>query len=319
MASSDTGRPAIALSSFSRHNPPAGAVIRIRPEHLERTGGELLPGPAESLVREVSARLWAPGAPRFALLHNALPTFRSAVPGGSFQQALEWARVFRGALCTRVFARLCESFPEVLNPLGLELSPIEFDLDGYHVNRQFMGDDIDFRSNKQAHFDIVEPLGSNLYGPNVNIQGGFPAFADGRAYCQDHGIGITSILDKIPGSRNLTLKPLDYRILLTDYTVAYALDMVNDTPFTIFVNRVEEAGLLHGATAVRTQDPQHAAMRPISHFAWDNVTAEAADLWYRALGQSNQRVAGDPAGHKPLIPPSLHLAGGPPLITVGAY
>jgi hypothetical protein len=178
-----------------------------------------------------------------------------------------------------------------------------------------MGDDIDFRSNKQLHFDIVEPLGSNMYGPNHGIEGGWPAFADGRAYCHANGLDIKNILDKIPGTRNLTISREHYRPLLEEYTVAYEVDMVDDMPFTVFVNRVEEAGLLHGATEVRSSGGAR-TRRPICHYAWDNVTAAAAERWYRALGQDGRRTPGDSADHKPLVPGWLHLDRRPPLISV---
>jgi hypothetical protein len=316
MNESPGGTSVNVLSGFSRELPPSGVLFRIGLEDLNidaRNG----PRPAAAFSAAIAGRLCGDnGAPRFAIAYNAVPEFLAM--GKSFQESVEWVRILQRELCASVFSLLCLSAARTLNPLGIDLEPIEFDLDGYHVNKRFMGDDIDFRSNKQAHFDIVEPLGSNLYGPNVNIDGGLPVFCDARSYCQAHGISITGILDKIPGTRNLTLEPAHYRALLEDYTVAYNLDMTHDTPFTIFVNRVEEAGLMHGATTVAKHDPGRGAQRPIRHYAWDNTTAGAAGEWYGRLGQSNERTAGDSAGHKPLIPPSLQLERGPVVIQVPA-
>jgi hypothetical protein len=196
-------------------------------------------------------------------------------------------------------------FPDVVNPLDIALDPIEFDLDGYQVNIDFMNEGLDFSSNKQAHFDIVEPLGSNLYGPNIGVMGGLPTFSDGHAYCRDYGLKITEILDKIPGTRNITFAPEHYRPLIEDYSVAFEVDMVHDMPFTVLINRVEEAGLLHGATAVQAAEPLADARRPIGHYAFDNVTDEAAAQWYAELRQPPARSSGDTSATKPLIPAGL--------------
>jgi hypothetical protein len=228
---------------FHRLRPPSGALIRITPSLLLAEAGELTWHPSAALVHAVTRCLALTGtSPRLALVHHAMPTFRAA--GLAESEAVEWTRRLRRELCDQAFERLCERYPDELNPSGLPLEPIEFDLDGYGINVNFMGDGIDFRANQQAHFDIVEPLGSNLYGPNVNIRGGWPVFCDGRAYCRDRGLDIREILDKVPASRNLTFRLPHYRALLEDYSVAYQVDMTDDTPFTVFVNRVEEAGLL---------------------------------------------------------------------------
>lgn len=300
---------------FHRLRPPSGALIRITPSLLLAEAGELTWHPSAALVHAVTRCLALTGtSPRLALVHHAMPTFRAA--GLAESEAVEWTRRLRRELCDQAFERLCERYPDELNPSGLPLEPIEFDLDGYGINVNFMGDGIDFRANQQAHFDIVEPLGSNLYGPNVNIRGGWPVFCDGRAYCRDRGLDIREILDKVPASRNLTFRLPHYRALLEDYSVAYQVDMTDDTPFTVFVNRVEEAGLLHGATEVAKADPGTDAQRPIRHYAWDNVSPAAADRWYAELGQENRRTPGEPHRLKPLIPESVRTARTPLLIPV---
>lgn len=282
-------------TGFSRLNPPVGVLFRIAPAMVTAPTGEPTWHPPADLVQAVAERLNpATAAPGLALIHGAVPAFRAA--GLSWTTAVEWTRRLRRELCEQVFELLCEHHPGQLNPLKLDLSPIEFLLDGYGVNVNFMGYGLDFRANQQAHFDIVEPLGSNLYGPNVNVRGGWPVFCDGRAYCRDHGLDIRDILDKVPASRNLTFQLPHYRTLMEDYAVAYQLDMAEDTPFTVFVNRVEEVGLLHGATEVEPIDADADVERPIWHYAWDNVTSEAADGWYEALGQRNLRSPGSPTG-----------------------
>jgi hypothetical protein len=298
------------FTGFNRHRPPREAAIRVVPAMLERPGLR----PHQSLVDLVADRLWGgPSAFRMALLYDVVPAFQAA-GGFTFEAAVEHVRTFRRELCHRVFEIVLARHPEVVNPLGTALDPIEFDLDGYQVNIDFMNEGLDFSSNKQVHFDIVEPLGSNLYGPNVNIRGGLPIFSDGHSYCNDRGLRITEILDKISGTRNLTVAPEHYLPLIEDYTVSFDVDMVGDTPFTVFVNRVEEAGLLHGASPVRAVGAQANARRPIGHYAWDNVTADAADQWYEVLGQRPTRTAGDTSADKPLIPAGMRLTREPPVI-----
>ena len=293
--SADTG----PFTEFSRLRPPMEAVIRVSPEMVAAAD------PPQSLVDLVEARLWGgPQAYRMALLYDAVPAFQEA-HGISFGRAVESVKIFRRKLCHRVFAAIIHDFPDAINPLGIALDPIEFDLDGYQVNIDFINEGLDFSSNKQAHFDIVEPLGSNLYGPNIGVAGGLPAFSDGYAYCRDHGLKITDVLDKIPGTRNISLVPEHYRPLIEDYSVAFDIDMVHDTPFTVLINRVEEAGLLHGATTVTAAEPLAVARRPIGHYAFDNVTDEAAAQWYAELGQPPTRSPGDTSASKPLIPARL--------------
>ena len=302
------------FAGFGRYNRPERAAVRVVPAMLEHAGNRSGYRPGQNLVNLVSELLWGgPQALRVAILYDVVPAIQEK-GGLSFSAAVECARIFRRELCGRVFGIILGRYPEVVNPLGIALEPIEFDLDGYQVNINFMNGGLDFSSNKQAHFDIVEPLGSNIYGPTVNVRGGFPVFSDGYSYCRDHDLNILDILAKIPGTRNLTVAPEHYLPLIEDYTVAFEVDMVTDTPFTVFINRVQEAGLLHGASAVEVVGPRQAARRPIGHYAWDNITADAADRWYEAVDQPPTRATGDTSAAKPLVPGWMNPTREPPVI-----
>jgi hypothetical protein len=318
VATGTTSRP---FAFFTAHAPPARSARRLTLDDVELTaaGGEATEAhirASDRLVAEVAARLWgSPESDRLVLLHGALGMLTADLDVER-NTAERLVLDLRRDLCFRAFSHVRQRFPDVVNPRGLVLDPIEFWLDGYDVNENFMGGGLDFASNRQLHFDIVEPLGSNLYGPNLNMAGGLPVFADAAAYCRDSGVRIRDVLDTIPGTRNLTLAPQHYAPLVAGYAVAFDVDMTDDTPFTVFVNRVEEAGLVHGATDPHLVDPAAPRRRPICHYAFDNVTDDAAADWYAALGQTGRRSAGDTSRPKPVVPVGRRIDAEIPVLRV---
>jgi len=209
---------------------------------------------------------------------------------------------FRKNLVDNIFKIFYDKIPEIINPLNLELNPYEFFVEGFNINNNFQDSGIDFYSTKQLHFDIVEPLSSNLYGLNKNISGGLPVFADCKMYCKDKGLKIIDIVEKIPGNRIITLKKDHYLNVLEKYSFAYDLEMTNDLPFSIYLNGITEIGILHGATNPVPIDNTMPSERPIIHYSYDNHDAEATELWYKKINFSVERRAGNPSKPKPLLP-----------------
>jgi hypothetical protein len=291
--------------------PPTDAVIRLDERSWATNAHRDWSEPSESLIQQVVSLLWASDEPsRFALIYNGVPTLMAAA-NLQFKDAVLALRRFRGSLCDAVFEQLTFQFPNIVNPEYFQLKPIEAELDGWNinVNNNAPGS----YSTKQLHFDVIEPLGSNLYGPNYNLSGGFPVFADLRAYCAANDLDIRDVLQKIPGERVLTVGSDHYADVLDNFSVGFAVDMVNDTPISIVLNRVVEAGVMHGATLCTKIAPNANAIRPILHYEYCDLTKAAADAWYRALNQSNNPAPGSKVD-KPLIPTWLHSSDGPLVI-----
>jgi hypothetical protein len=306
---------------FGRFNPPKNALFKLKPEDFQNNGKQLTPHPTSKVIAEIANRLWGQDdSPRFALLYNAIPILLEA--GFTFENAVKHIRTYRNNLYNAVYDILNNLYSDVINPFRISYEPNEFEAEGYNINRNFLrgeeGEAIDFYTTKQLHFDIVEPLSSNLYGPNENIKGGLPAFADGWAYCERYNVRVNDVLEKIPGSRILTFQREHYKTLLEEFTIVFDIDMTTDTPFSIFLNRVEEACLLHGATSASIIDPAKSAKRPLSHYALDNLTNEASEQWYRTLGKDPGRIEGNPSAPKPLIPHGIYLEEQPPVLQVNS-
>lgn len=260
--------------------------------------------PNEKFLSNAINKLWFDSNSSGFLLFSGL--FSNLILAGvSVEASKLFVNSFRKKVMDFVFQRLSREAPEIINPLNTKLEPFEFEVEGFKVNHNFQESGIDFYSTKQLHFDIVEPLSSNLYGLNHNIKGGFPVFANSKLYCIDNNLEITKIIKKIPGNRIVTIKSEHYINILKEYSCAYDVDMINDMPFSIYLNRVKEVGILHGATNPIPMNNNKDTKRPIIHYSYDNHDDKEAIAWYNMLDLSNEREIGDPSLPKPLIPNSI--------------
>lgn len=222
--------------------------------------------------------------------------------GHSKSKSKEMTNEFRKKLVDDLFTLLMNKIPKIINPFNIVLKPYEFEVEGYNINLNFQDSGIDFYSTKQLHFDIVEPISSNLYGINKNIEGGLPVFANCQLYCQDNKLDILTIIDKIPGNRIITVKKEHYLAVLEDYAFAYEVDMDNDMPFSVYLNRVREVGILHGATTPVPINIKEPSERPLIHYSYDNHEVETTKIWYKILNLSHERLEGNPSLPKPIKP-----------------
>ncbi len=282
---------------------PHEAIIKLDNEAfiLKKINGEFTIAPSDKLVGVVIDLLWENTKPcRFVLCYNLFIILEDVVSDLSIRREL--VNQYRKKLCDAVFSYLNENYANIINPYNLKLIPLEFEIDGYNINKDFGGVGVDFYSTKQLHFDIVEPLSSNLYGLNKNIKNGFPIFADCKSYCVDKGIDVVTIIEKISGSRIITIKREHYINILKRYTVAVNVDMASDTPFSIYINRVKEAGIMHGATDPLPIVASMESSRPIIHYSFDCIDEELTDDWYSDLGLVNSMSKGSISKEKPLFP-----------------
>jgi hypothetical protein len=292
------------FSPFSRTNPPRGVFFNVTADYIEfgPAGCRIVPPP--DLVDAVAAKLWGdPHSTRFAIVRGAIPCLlRQDL---SRAQAVRIMRVFQEEFCHAVFSLLLRRYPSELNPFDLPLAACSFDMDGIYLNENFLGRGIVFHSTKQLHFDIVEALGSNLYGLNENISEGEPIYADAMAFCLDHGLEIRDQLVKIPGSRIFSLRETVYGQVLSNYAVVIDVDLDDDMPMTMNVNLIDEAGLMHGALSPTLVHADRRGLRPIRHYAFDAEDQASVARWYAAFNYDPEKVAGDPANPKYLLPPGL--------------
>ena len=267
--------------------------LKVTPDLIRKNGAHTLTL-SERAIARVRNQLTQRDEPRCVIVYNVIPSIITSLEC-TFAEALSHAAQLRRAVCLDVFRFALAMLESELNPHCFRLVPSEFEVEGYGVNKEFMGFPEDFYTTKRLHFDIVEPLSSNLYGPNFNISGGFPVFADVGRYCRESHIEPNSILEKIPGTRLLTISTSHYSRILRSYTTAYRLNMETDTPFTLYVNSIAYAGIMHGATDPTSIDSNLEARRPLSHLSLDSDSVEDAIQWYADLGQKPGRAEGDPA------------------------
>jgi hypothetical protein len=294
------------FSPFSRSCPPRDVFFNVTVDDVELgpVGWRIVP--RLGLVEQVAAKLWGdPRATRFAIVCGTIPSLLAQ--GVARAQAVATVRAFQEEFCHAVFSLLIERYAAEINPFGLPLTACRFDMDGIYLNENFLGRGIVFHTTKQLHFDIVESLGSNLYGLNENISDGKPIYADALAFCLEHGLSIRDLLVKIPGSRIFSLHESVYGRVLSDYAVVIDVDLDDDMPMTMNVNLIDEAGLMHGAQSPAVVDGDRRAMRPIRHYAFDAEDQASLARWYAAFDHDPDKVAGDPGNPKHLLPPGLEI------------
>lgn len=286
--------------TFTRSNPPRNVFYGLTVDDFAQDAAGWRPAPRPDLVEAVAARLWGdPTATRFAIVLGGIPCLTSQ--GLSRSAATQVMRAFQQTFCDAVFSRLLQRYPAEINPFALPLTGCSFDMDGIYLNENFLGRGIVFHTTKQLHFDIVELLGSNLYGLNENIVEGKPIYADAMAFCLDHDVPIRSLLVKIPGSRIFTLHESAYGRVLTDYAVIIDVDTDDDMPMTMTVNLIDQAGLMHGAISPAIADHGRRGVRPIRHYAFDAEDDASIARWYAGFNHDTEKVAGDLGNPKPLL------------------
>ncbi|WP_404368860.1 hypothetical protein AB5I39_15590 [Sphingomonas sp. MMS24-J45] len=183
--------------------------------------------------------------------------------------------VFRGAMARIEFRR----FTVVDRPMALA----SMDVDGFNLNGGFSHDNkIEsraFMTSKCLHFDAATPFVANIYGLNENIGGGHPLLSDVRAYCRDHGVKPSEVVDAIPNNYNVVIAPAHYAAIRDQYTVGLDIDIDTDMIAILLLNEVA-FGVAHGATAPYRIDESRPARRPLRHFEYQFEAEDDYVTWY---------------------------------------
>lgn len=158
----------------------------------------------------------------------------------------------------------------------------KMDVDGYNLNQNFSHDgkiaERAFMTTKCAHFDTSTPFVANIYGPNKNIQGGFPVICDMKQYCQAQALIPKELVINIENNYNMAIKEEYYHDALRDYGFALDMDFTNDIVMIMLTNEIE-FGVAHGATTPYKTKLSEEACRPIRHLEFQYTSEAHYDEW----------------------------------------
>lgn len=263
------GRTGITKFGWSRENPPQ---YRIKLSKQDFKSLKTMQ-PGENLVKKVATILvgHSDSAPRFALIPNIT----------DFAKSEEQIRKFQENLSKAVFRYQKKYFPqEISNHTKWDHEFVAHELDG--INPQQAGKHR-YTSTKRLHWDVCAPFNSLAYGPNENVSGGLPTFADVRQYLRDTGLKLKDIVTLIPYKTNLTIQAKHMARIRKDYMVTVEdMDPVNGRPIIFFNDRPETGGIMHGATWARKTDPSKPAKRPLYLAAY--LSLKDIKAGYKSLG-----------------------------------
>ena len=159
----------------------------------------------------------------------------------------------------------------------------KMDVDGFNINKSHSPnahtESREFATVKCLHFDGATPFIANIYGPNVNIGGGFPVIGDVPSYCNNYNVSPRTLVENIPENYNVVIKKEHYNHILNDYSIGLEFDMENDMIMSVLFNEVT-GGVAHGATTPYKKDPKKPALRPIRHLEFQYANPENYKKWY---------------------------------------
>lgn len=159
------------------------------------------------------------------------------------------------------------------------------DVDGYNKNTHFTPnadhtESREFLTTKCVHFDAATPFIGNIYGPYTNITGGLPIICDTREFCASNGIAPADLLELMPHSYNVAVKQEYADRILTDYSVAVNVNLLDDMILVVLNNEVA-GGLAHAGSMPELADPAKPGKRPLRHLEFQFPDSEFLNTWYR--------------------------------------
>jgi len=183
--------------------------------------------------------------------------------------------IFRGAMALIDFEKFC------VTPRAMTMA--KMDVDGYNLNRSFSHDSKiparAFMTAKCIHFDAATPFVANTYGPNENIDEGYPLICDVQRFCEDRGLKPADLVQPIPNNYNIVLKEEFYGDLMEDYSFGLNLNLRTDIIIVMLLNEIQY-GVAHGATPPRKSDEDLPCHRPLRHFEYQYAEESHYEEWY---------------------------------------
>jgi hypothetical protein len=159
------------------------------------------------------------------------------------------------------------------------------DVDGFNKNTSFTPnsdhtESREFLTTKCVHFDAATTFIGNVYGPNTNIDGGLPIVCNTREYCSVTGVEPADLLELMPHSYNVAVRPEHADTILADHSVAVDVDLLNDMIMIVLNNEVD-GGLAHAGSMPTLADPAQPGKRPLRHIELQFADGQNLDNWYR--------------------------------------
>lgn len=158
------------------------------------------------------------------------------------------------------------------------------DVDGFNKNTSFTPnsehtESREFLTTKCVHFDAATTFIGNVYGPYTNISGGLPIVCDTREYSRKNGIQPADLVELMPHSYNVAVRPEHAAAILADYAVAVDIDLRNDMVMVVLNNEVD-GGLAHAGTTPGLTDPAKPGKRPLRHIELQFEDGQNLNNWY---------------------------------------
>lgn len=159
------------------------------------------------------------------------------------------------------------------------------DVDGFNKNTSFTPnsdhtESREFLTTKCVHFDAATTFIGNVYGPNVNIDGGLPIVCDTREYCGATGVEPADLVELMPHSYNVAVRQEHADTILSDHAVAVDVDLLNEMVMVVLNNEVD-GGLAHAGSMPSLADPAKPGKRPLRHIELQFEDGQNLINWYR--------------------------------------
>ncbi|MFC7813296.1 MULTISPECIES: hypothetical protein [unclassified Streptomyces] len=159
------------------------------------------------------------------------------------------------------------------------------DVDGFNKNTSFTPnsdhtESREFLTTKCIHFDAATTFIANVYGPNTNIDGGRPIVCNTREYCDRTGVDPADLIELMPHSYNVAVRPEHVEALLADHAVVVDSDLLDDMIMVVLNNEVD-GGLAHAGSAPWLIDPDKPGKRPLRHMELQFADGQNLSNWYR--------------------------------------
>ncbi|MFG1914979.1 hypothetical protein [Micromonospora sp. NPDC048898] len=171
-------------------------------------------------------------------------------------------------------------------PVVMEYDKVaSMDVDGFNKNTSFTPnsdhtESREFLTTKCVHFDAATTFIGNVYGPNTNIDGGLPIVCDTRAYCRATGVEPADLIELMPHSYNVAVRPAHAEAILAEYAVAVDVDLRHDMVMVVLNNEVD-GGLAHAGSTPVLADPAKPGKRPLRHMELQFADGQNLNNWYR--------------------------------------
>jgi hypothetical protein len=218
--------------------------------------------------------------------HDKSPGFFGIVGAKNVLKKREKVLSLQYNFVSQVLSDLQNRYKKQFNPENYRLKLNFGELNG--VKNAFLLNDAGagVASNKMPHFDAFSPVFSLAYGPfhNIKKNTGQPMLFDAKQYCKDNQLNIKDTIERLPNKVIVTFKKEHAKNLMPYSLSLDQFDAMNDYPFVLVNNRIEEGGVAHGAVFPKRINPTQQAIRQLRPVDVDPVIDLERIDWHNKLG-----------------------------------